>query len=154
MSNKEPVLFTRFYAFTLWVFDRVESFPKLARFTLGDRVLSATLDVLERIVMAQYARKKQDMLDHANLRLQSLRVLMRLSKDREHVGFRVWPHRRRIKKSNLKRMKARLRWMAKQRREGRLSPDEIGQRIRCWLAHAEHGDTRQVTQAVLRSAVF
>ena len=92
MPKSEPVLFTRFYAVAGWVVERAESFPKLARFTLGERVIGATMDVLERIVMAQYAKQKRALLEEANLRLQALRVLMRLCMERKHLSFRQYEY--------------------------------------------------------------
>ena len=86
------MLFTRFYAIAGWIFDRVESFPKLARFTVGERVIGATVDVLEGIVMAQYATEKRALLVEANLRLQALRVLLRLCMERKHLSFRQYEH--------------------------------------------------------------
>jgi len=92
MAKSDPVLFTRFYAITGWILDRVESFPKTARFTVGDRVAHAALDVLENIVAAQYARAKKDLLVQANLRLQTLKVLLRLSMERKHLSMTQYEH--------------------------------------------------------------
>ena len=70
------------------------------------------------------------------------------------LGFRIWPDRRRIKRENVRRMQRRLRWFRKQFVAGRMDTTEIGQRIRCWLAHAQHGDTHRLVGQVLSASPF
>ena len=72
----------------------------------------------------------------------------------EFLGFRIWPSRRRLKRQNVRRMQGRIRWFQKQFELGELALEDIGQRIRCWIGHAAHGDTRRLVDSVLQRAVF
>jgi len=80
--------------------------------------------------------------------------VFRTSDGLDFLGFRVWPHRRRLKKENLNRMKRRLRLLQMLRAAGRIGLPEVRQRIRSWLAHAAHGDTYGVAGALLREFTF
>ena len=60
---------------------RVEKFPRNHRFTLGDRIVRAGLDVLELLVQAAYRRDKGALLGTANVRLETLRHLVRLARE-------------------------------------------------------------------------
>ena len=85
-----PPVFQRFYLFAGWVLDRVEKFPKSARFTFGQRMTDLTLGILENLVRAAYGRRRTDSLEAANTRLEVLRVMIRLSKDRHYLSFRQY----------------------------------------------------------------
>ncbi len=69
------------YDLVLWLLQRIESFPRTHRFTVGDRLAAAALDVLENLLAAAYTREKRALLEAANLRLHRLRMLVRLAKD-------------------------------------------------------------------------
>ena len=58
---------------------RVEKFPRAHKFTLGDRIAAAGLDILTLLVEAAYVRDKAGLLNRANIRLETLRHLLRLS---------------------------------------------------------------------------
>jgi formylglycine-generating enzyme required for sulfatase activity len=62
-----------------WIIPHLDGFPRARRFTLGERIESGLLFVLERLVEAAYARQKADILQAANLRLDVIRHLWRLS---------------------------------------------------------------------------
>ena len=63
-----------------WVIPQIDKFPRVRRFTLGERIESGLLDVLERLIEAAYSRahSKTDALQRANLRLDVVRHLWRL----------------------------------------------------------------------------
>ena len=52
------------------------------RFTLGDRLEMLALDILEHLIEAQYRSKKPPLLHATNIRLERLRFLVRLAKER------------------------------------------------------------------------
>ena len=72
----------------LWLIPQLDKFPRSRRFTLGERLETALLEVLERLVEAAYsqANAKRPMLASANRRLEMARHLWRLS----HEGNRYW----------------------------------------------------------------
>jgi hypothetical protein len=87
MAHQELPLFTRFYDATKWLFDRVEGYPTVQRFTLGDRTLNLALDVLECIVRAQYVKEKRRLLRRASDAMQPLRILVRLAMEKKSLSF-------------------------------------------------------------------
>jgi retron-type reverse transcriptase len=72
----------------------------------------------------------------------------------EFLGFRIWPCRRRLKRQCVRRMARRLRWFKAQYQAGQMPASEIGQRIRCWVGHVRHGDTKMLVESVLNRVVF
>jgi hypothetical protein len=81
-----PPVFHRMYVLTGWLLDRVEKFPKSARFTFGERLANTALDVVEKIVRAAYGRRRKENLEAANTELEVLRVILRLSADRHYIS--------------------------------------------------------------------
>ena len=59
----------------------MEKFPRNQKFTLGDRIRSTALDVLERLIEATYTRSRAKTLQAANLGVEKLRILFRLAPD-------------------------------------------------------------------------
>jgi four helix bundle protein len=60
---------------------RVAKFPKDHKFTLGDRMVNNGLAILENLVRAAYSKDKARLLAEADLHLEQLRFLLRLSRD-------------------------------------------------------------------------
>ena len=77
------------YRFILWLVPVVDRFPRTRKFLLGDRLQSAALDVLERLIEATYTKRRAGHLASANLGLEKLRFLVRLARD-----LRCLDHRR------------------------------------------------------------
>ncbi len=76
------VLIQKTYDLTLWIFQRVEKFPRSLRFTLGDRVLAAALDLLQALTEARYSTDSRlNLLVRADQQANLLRVLLRLAAD-------------------------------------------------------------------------
>ena len=69
-----------------------EKFPKRVRFTLSSRIDNLALDVLEQIVEARYTKDKSTVLRQANLQLEKLRVLLRISHDERHLDHKGFEH--------------------------------------------------------------
>lgn len=81
MTRPEPdelPIFTQWMQFLEWLLPAMEKLPKRVRFTFADRITSLALDIAEDLVEARYARDKQAILRRINLRLEKLRVLLRL----------------------------------------------------------------------------
>jgi len=77
-----PVVLIKWYDFTQWLLDRVDSFPRNQRFIFGQRLADHALGIMELLVEATYSPHKADLLATANRRLEMLRWLLRLSSDR------------------------------------------------------------------------
>ena len=72
---------TKTYDLVLWLLPHIAKFPREHRFTLGNRLEEGVLEILETLVEASYAKEKVLLLQKANLRLERVRYLLRLSKD-------------------------------------------------------------------------
>jgi 23S rRNA-intervening sequence protein len=69
------------YQFLLWLMPVVEKFPKSHKFTVGDRIENAAVDVLEALIEATYTKDRRHHLGRANLGIEKLRFLLRLTAD-------------------------------------------------------------------------
>lgn len=79
--GNEVSVVTRMYDLTLWLVQRTAGFSRAHRHTLGSRIESCALEVLELLVEASYTRDRDDLLQSANRRLERLRYLVRLAHD-------------------------------------------------------------------------
>ncbi len=80
------------YQLVKWLAPTVEKFPRSQKFALGDRVLAAAYDLLERLIEATYTRERRPLLRAANLALEKLRLLCRLAYDLGHLDARLFEH--------------------------------------------------------------
>lgn len=67
---------------TLWLFERVNTFPKKQRFVLGQQIENSALHALRLIIEANNARSKTatlSKLDALNVELEVLRSLLRVA---------------------------------------------------------------------------
>jgi hypothetical protein len=76
-----PIVVGKSYDFGLWVIQKVEHFPRSYRFSIGDRLVAAVIDLLLRLVDAAYAGEKAPILAEVNRMLNRLRYLLRMAKD-------------------------------------------------------------------------
>jgi len=63
----------------LWLILQLDGFPRNRRFTLGERLESMLIQVLELLVQAAYSRDQRTPLALANSRLAVVRHLWRLA---------------------------------------------------------------------------
>lgn len=91
-DESELPVFAVWVRFLDWLLDTTEKLPKKVRFTLASRIDSLALDVLEDLVEARYTRRKGEILRRANLRLEKLRVLLRLCHGRRLVAHAAYEH--------------------------------------------------------------
>ena len=79
--HEDLPVFVRWMAFIKWLLPTTEKFPKRVRFTFANRIDNLALDVVEDLVEARYARRKTNRLKQINLKLERLRILLRLCHD-------------------------------------------------------------------------
>ena len=87
-----PSAITRTYDLLKWTIPQLQKFPREQKFLLGDRIENGLLDILELLVDANYSRKKIDQLRQANLRLEMLRFLFRISFELKYLNQRRYEH--------------------------------------------------------------
>ena len=90
---------------------------------------------------------------------------LRLHPDKTHVaptsepatflGFVLLPGGgRRLPEENVRRFRNRLRGMRDRWRHGTVTQTEVEQRVRAWIAHAEHAQTWRLRHAIFRAGRF
>ena len=83
-------IFEKIYELILWLYLRVNKFPKSQRFVLGQHIENTTLKILEGIIEANQERNKLSYLKQASVELDKLRILIRLSKDLRFISIRQY----------------------------------------------------------------
>ena len=81
MTNPSAPVVQKSYELALWLLPKVERFPRSYRFTVGDRITAATLDLMAALVEAAYAARRDVPLQRAQQQINVLRFLVRLAKD-------------------------------------------------------------------------
>ena len=82
MPNTEGIaIFKKIYDLVLLAYQYVRLFPRSEKFVLGERIEHASIDLLEGIIIANQKKEKQASLVEASVKLDILRIFIRLSKD-------------------------------------------------------------------------
>ena len=73
----------------------------------------------------------------------------------EFLGFVLLPDgRRRLPEGNVRRFRNRLRGLRDRWRAGRVTREEVEQRVGAWVAHAGHANTWRLRHAIFRDGWF
>ncbi len=91
-NDDELSVFVKWMDFLEWLFQATDKFPKKARFSFCQRIEGIALDVVEDLIEARYSRQKLAILRRANLRLEKMRVLMRLSHKLRYLSHEGYEH--------------------------------------------------------------
>ena len=70
------------------------------------------------------------------------------------VGFRVLPHRIRVRNDNLRRARRRFRQLQEEYAKGHVTIKELIQRLQAWEAHLKYGNTDRLRRDVFSQLVF
>ncbi|MDP6775697.1 MAG: diversity-generating retroelement protein Avd [Candidatus Latescibacteria bacterium] len=90
--NDDLPVFVRWSDFLKWLLPATEKFPKRVRFTFSNRIDNLALDVVEDLVEARYTKRKTERLKAINLKLERLRVLLRLCHDLHYLPHQSYEH--------------------------------------------------------------
>lgn len=85
-------IFSQWMQFLEWLLPALEKFPKRVRFTFADRITNLALDIAEDLVEARYSRDKGAILRRINLKLEKLRVLLRLCHRLQYLPHAGYEH--------------------------------------------------------------
>ncbi|MCX6788138.1 MAG: diversity-generating retroelement protein Avd [Candidatus Kaiserbacteria bacterium] len=83
MFEQLPI-FEKTYQIIRWLYPTINKFPKSQRFVLGQQIENTALLILTGIIAANGERDKVPALKRVSTLLDTLRILIRLSKD---LGF-------------------------------------------------------------------
>lgn len=94
MKDTTPQAVQSCHELLLWLIPQLDKFPRSRRFTLGERLETALLEVLEALVEAAYSggSAKKSPLQRANLRLELVRHLWRLCHELQVIPTRRYQH--------------------------------------------------------------
>jgi hypothetical protein len=79
-------IFTKLYALYRAIAETLPSFPKTQRYSLGERLENTVLDILELLFFVPIAPTKLETLQTMSVKVDLLKVLLRLAKDTQAVS--------------------------------------------------------------------
>ena len=89
-KSEDLPVFVRWMDFIKWLLPTTEKFPKRVRFTFTNRIDNLALDVVENLVEARYANRKEGLLKGVNLKLERLRVLLRICHELQYLPHKSY----------------------------------------------------------------
>ena len=78
-NNSTPKVVEDCHELLAWIIPKLDQFPRNRKFTLGERIETGLLIVLENLITATYQKSQPESLTKANLQLDIVRHLWRLS---------------------------------------------------------------------------
>jgi hypothetical protein len=94
MKDAVPVAISDCHQLLVWLIPQLDQFPRVRRFTLGEKLEKALLEVLEHLLDAAYQRPAQKglVLQQANRKLALARHLWRLGFELKSCPFKAYHH--------------------------------------------------------------
>ncbi|MEQ1618765.1 MAG: diversity-generating retroelement protein Avd [Terricaulis sp.] len=80
------------FQFVVWLTDKVEKFPKSHKFSIGDRIQTQSLELLELVIEATYTKDRAALLRRAQLRVEQMRFLFRLCDEVKLLNHTAYEH--------------------------------------------------------------
>ena len=80
-STEPAIVVQKAYDWALWIVPKVEKFPKSYRFSIGQSLVTASIELLMNLVDATYQARNAGSLGAAAREVNRIRYLMRLAKD-------------------------------------------------------------------------
>lgn len=77
-NQYEMPIFVKWHEFLKWLFPLLDKIPKKARFSITNRLQNLSLDIMELLIEARYSKNKLHFLKESNLKLEKMRILIRL----------------------------------------------------------------------------
>lgn len=84
-SSLDIPIFAKLYEFYNKLTQAVTSFPKTKRYTLGQKLDSLTLEIIELLFSIPTSSSKTTILQQISIKLDLLKILLRLSKDNQSI---------------------------------------------------------------------
>lgn len=89
-SNTLPKVVEDCHELLAWMIPKLDQFPRNRRFTLGERIETGLLIVLENLIVATYQKSQIEPLKTANLQLDIVRHLWRLSHGLQAISHQTY----------------------------------------------------------------
>ncbi|HOK20633.1 MAG TPA: diversity-generating retroelement protein Avd [Candidatus Paceibacterota bacterium] len=84
------IIFQKTYDLILWIFPMINRFPKKQRFVLGQQIENELLGIIKDIILVNNERNKTEILKRISVRLDTLRILIRLAKDLKFLSIKQY----------------------------------------------------------------
>jgi hypothetical protein len=93
MSEQSDLpIIVKWMDFLKWILMTTEKFPKSSRFSFALRIINLAFDVLECLIEARYSKSKLATLRRANIQLEKLRFIMRISFESKFISHKSHEH--------------------------------------------------------------
>ncbi|PIN81102.1 four helix bundle protein [Candidatus Woesearchaeota archaeon CG10_big_fil_rev_8_21_14_0_10_32_9] len=86
------ILFKKYYDLLLWIYPVTRKFPNKEKYVLGEKIQTIALNVLENIIMIASNKEREKALIKADIELEKLRILIRLSNDLKLLDLRRYEY--------------------------------------------------------------
>lgn len=84
----EIPLMRKWYEINSWIMETSLKYPKSIKFTLVDRIINTSIDIMDGIIVSIYEKNRISELKKINIDLERLRIYMRLSLDKKYISIR------------------------------------------------------------------
>ena len=103
----------------------------------------------------EIAGQLSDFLYRERLMLHPKKTIVApISEGIDHLGYRIFPTHRRLRKDNIFRFVRRLKLLQTGYRAGNLSLKEIDASVQSWIGHSAHADTYSLRHSILGGHPF
>lgn len=85
-------IFVLWTAFLEWLLPTTGKFPKSVRFTFANRIDNLALDVIEDLIEARFRTDKLQILKRADLKLEKIRILLRLCHNLRYLSTKGYEY--------------------------------------------------------------
>ena len=92
MSDQTPQAVQSCHKLLVWFVPLLDHFPRNRRFTLGEKIETSLLKVLEKLVKASYSKRKRYPLEEANNQLNIVIHLWRLCFELRVISKKRYGH--------------------------------------------------------------
>jgi len=72
----------------------------------------------------------------------------------DHLGYRIYPTHRRLRKDNSMQFRRKLAKMARLFKRGRMSLARVNESVQSWIGHARHADTYGLRRDIFGNIIF
>ncbi|MDD4295194.1 MAG: diversity-generating retroelement protein Avd [Candidatus Omnitrophica bacterium] len=90
--GKTTAILEKYYKILLWIFPKLEKFPKSQKYLLTDRIEKTMLDVLGFLIEAVYTKDKLEILKKINLEIEKIRYFVRIAKDMKYMNLKSYAY--------------------------------------------------------------
>lgn len=91
-KRDELPIIVKWMEFLEWLLPTTAKFPRKAQLTFSQRIENLALDVGEELIVARFTPDKHELLKAINLKLDRLRMLLRLSHTLKYLPHNGYEH--------------------------------------------------------------